>query len=84
MLQMIYDPVGQHPRERTWECSRSRLASCRKSLPEFVGRALLTSPLFFCFLIVSLTQEPMASTTLLSEQEWSSDCKCVSAEVRGT
>lgn len=30
---------------------------------------------FFCILIGSRTQEPMASRTLLSEQEWYSDSK---------
>lgn len=42
---------GQHPRERTWEFLRSKLVSHRKSLPGFVGGALLTSSLslFFFF-----------------------------------
>lgn len=75
---------GQHPRERTWEFLRSKLVSHRKSLPGFVGGALLTSSLSLFFFPFKLDVSSLWLPTLLGEHKWYSDWKHVSAEVRGT
>lgn len=84
MLQMIYEHCVSIQRKGLGNAQGQGWPRAGNPSQRLWGELYSPQLSFFCILIGSLTQEPMASRTLLSEQEWYSDSKHVSAEVRGT
>lgn len=83
MLQMIYEYWVSIPGKGLGNAQGQGWPHAGNPSQNLWGE-LYSPDLSFCILIGSLTQKPVDSRTLLSEQEWYSNCKYVSAEVRGT